>query len=83
MIDASETQAVREDAGDLLYGAPAIAAFLNVRTRQAYHLIEKAGLPSFKLGGKVCARRSTLAKWLVEQEAAGQPDPSGKGAGDE
>ncbi len=62
-----------EDTADLLYGVPAIAAYLNIRQRQAYHLIDKAGLPSFKLAGKVCARRGTLAKWLAEREAADQP----------
>ena len=61
--------------GDLLYGAPAIAAFLNVRARQAYHMIEKGGLPAFRIAGKVCARRSTLTTWLAEREAAARGNP--------
>lgn len=55
-------------SSDLLYGAPAIAAFLNVRQRQAYHLIDAAGLPTFKLAGKVCGRRSSILAWLGERE---------------
>ena len=58
--------------GDLLYGVPAIAEFLGVRVRQARHLCESGRLPTFKLGSqKICARRSTLWRWLAEQEANG------------
>lgn len=62
--------------GDLLYGVPAIAVFLNVRPRQAYHLIERARLPAFRLAGKVCARRSTLSAWLAECEQQAAPAPA-------
>ena len=55
------------DQGDLLYGAKAIAAYLGVRERQARHLIEH-GLPHFKLGAIVVARRGTLDAWLDELE---------------
>ena len=55
---------------DLLYGAPAIAEFLNMKQRQAYHLIDKCGLPAFKIAGKVCARKSTVTAWLAERESA-------------
>ncbi|WP_412048724.1 helix-turn-helix transcriptional regulator [Hoeflea sp. Naph1] len=56
--------------GDLLVGAPAIAKFLGVTQRQVYRLTYDGLVPHFKLGGSVSARRSTLAKWLAEQEAA-------------
>lgn len=55
---------------DLLLGASAIADYLGITRRQAYRLIYDDILPSFKLGGTVAARRSTLAKWLASQEAA-------------
>lgn len=55
--------------GDLLMGADAIAAFLGVTRRQTYHLAYGGILPTFKLGGTVVARRSTLTRWLAEQEA--------------
>lgn len=53
---------------DLLYGAPAIAQFLGLRLRMTYHLIEKGSIPSFKIGKKICSRRSSLSTWLDEQE---------------
>ena len=57
-------------ATDLLYGVPAIAAHLDMTQPQVYHLHNKGELPTFKIGGKVCARRSTLAKHFAAQEAA-------------
>lgn len=57
------------DTSDFLYGVPAIAAYLNLKPRQVYHLADGQGLPTFKLGGKTCARRSSLKTWLDEQEA--------------
>jgi hypothetical protein len=61
------------DETDLLYGVAQIADYLKMTTRQVYHLHDKASLPTFKLGGKVCARRSSLAKHFAAQEAAQQP----------
>ncbi|WP_454917297.1 helix-turn-helix transcriptional regulator [Xanthobacter sediminis] len=55
---------------DLLYGVPAIAEFLNLKPAAVYHLAAKGTLPTFKIGAKVCARRSTLTAWLADQEAA-------------
>ena len=57
-------------AGDLLIGAKAIGEALGITRRQVFHLIEKSLLPTFRLGASVAARRSTLMKWLTEQEAA-------------
>lgn len=59
-----------EISGDLLMGAPAIARFLGVSQRQVYRLVYDKIAPSFKLGGTVAARRSTLTAWLAEQERA-------------
>ena len=58
------------EAADLLYGVPAIAEYLELRPRVIHHMIDRIGLPTFKLGGKVCARRSTLMTWLAERDAA-------------
>ncbi|KQM91877.1 MULTISPECIES: hypothetical protein [unclassified Sphingomonas] len=55
---------------DLLYGVPAISEHLCMTQPQVYHLHNKGELPTFKIGGKVCARRSTLAKHFAAQEAA-------------
>ncbi|WP_417426253.1 helix-turn-helix transcriptional regulator [Hoeflea sp.] len=56
--------------GDLLLGAPAIARFLGLNSRQVYRLVYGDVIPVFKLGGSVSARRSSLRKWLADQEAA-------------
>ena len=58
------------DDPDLLYGVPAIASCLKMTERQVYHLVAKSELPTFKIGSKVCARRSSLREWLAEKEAA-------------
>ncbi len=61
-----------DDAGqsapaDLLYGVPAIAAFLGFREHQARHVIAEGRIPTFRMGSIICSRRSTLNAWLDEQ----------------
>lgn len=65
MNDVSQT-----DESDLLYGVDQIAEHLKMKRRQVYHLHDQGNLPTFKIGGKVCARRSTLAKHFEAQERA-------------
>ena len=60
-------------AEDLMTGADAIAAFMfgsasDTSRRRVYHAADKLGLPAFKLGGSLCARRSTILKWIEKQE---------------
>jgi hypothetical protein len=58
---------------DMLYGVPAIAEAFRWRPRQVYHLKDKHGLPTFKVGKTVCAKRSAIRAWIVsiaEREAA-------------
>jgi len=55
-------------AGDLLLGATAIATHLGINRRQTYRLIYGDHVPTFKLGGTVAARRSSLDKWLAQAE---------------
>lgn len=62
-------------ADDLMTGAPAIAEFMfgtdtETNRRRVYHAADKLGLPTFKLGGTVCARRSTILRWIEQQESA-------------
>ncbi len=64
---------------DLLVGAEAIAAYLygNQRhRRKIYHLAQTRRLPVFKLGSKLCARRSTLLAWIEGQETNSTSGPS-------
>ncbi|MER9422609.1 helix-turn-helix domain-containing protein [Mesorhizobium sp. M0317] len=56
--------------GDLLMGAAAIASALGITRRQAYKLIYAGDLPTFKLGGTVSARRSSILATLADREAA-------------
>ncbi|WP_432347886.1 helix-turn-helix domain-containing protein [Shinella yambaruensis] len=50
--------------------APAHARHLGLSARQIYRLVYNDDIPTFKLGGAVAARRSTLARWLTEKESA-------------
>ena len=57
---------------DILLGAAAIAAFLfgdAGARRKVYHLVETTKFPVFRLGARLCARRSALLLWIAEQEA--------------
>ena len=57
------------NSADLLHGVPAIAAFMGLEERQARHLADTTNIPTFKIGGRICARRSSLRAWLAECEA--------------
>ncbi|MBC7285486.1 MAG: hypothetical protein H5U12_29405 [Hoeflea sp.] len=58
---------------DLLHGADAIARFMfgdAKHRRKVYYLTGEAtkGLPHFKMGSVICARKSTILNWIAEQE---------------
>jgi hypothetical protein len=65
-------------ADDLLRSAEEIAVFLYGRsedpkeacanTRRIYHMKDKHGFPAFKMGGVLSARKSTILKWIEQQE---------------
>ncbi|MCM5691443.1 excisionase family DNA-binding protein [Sinorhizobium meliloti] len=57
-------------AADMLRGADAIATYMGLPRRSVYHAISRGHLPHFRIGETVCARKSTLLRWLGEQEAA-------------
>jgi hypothetical protein len=59
-------------ADDLLRGAEEIAQFIFGDPRQrrkVYHAAAMSRLPTFRLGAMLCARKSTLMKWIEEQES--------------
>ena len=58
-----------DDRADLLYGVPAIATYLGLTDKQVRHRAEAGDIPTFKIGGTVCARRSSLSAWLAQLEA--------------
>jgi hypothetical protein len=75
--EATSPQGVNNDvlslADDLLHGADEIARFIygsadEPNRRRVYYAAERHGLPIFKLGGVVSARKSTILKWIEMQE---------------
>lgn len=71
---------------DLLYGVKAIAEHLGLDEKTARHRVDRKVIPTFKMGGTVCARRSTLDGWLADLErtgAGGDHDGVDDEAGDE
>jgi hypothetical protein len=64
-------------AGDMLYGADAIATFLfgdRKHRRRVYNLVDGNGLPVFRIGVNICARKSVLLDWIAAQERGNGPD---------
>jgi hypothetical protein len=71
---ASCTAAAPGLGDDLLRGAEAIAEFLfgdRRERRKVYYLMGEARLqlPHFRLGTIICARKSTLVRWIEMHEA--------------
>lgn len=66
----------RDDlSGDLLYGAAAIARFLfgsEKDRRKVYGLADSAAIPTFKLNGVACGRRTSIASRILERERIGR-----------
>jgi hypothetical protein len=59
-------------ADDLLRGAEEIAEFIfgdSRQRRKVYHAAATSRLPTFRLGAMLCARKSTLLRWIAEQES--------------
>ncbi len=72
----SKTQITSEATlgDDLLRGADEIAKYIfgDVKhRRKVYYLTGEAtkGLPHFKIGSLICARKSTILNWIAGQEA--------------
>lgn len=59
MTTHTETQ-----QADLLWGAQTIARFLGLTKRQVYYALESGSLPIRKIGGRLCARRSSLLAFI-------------------
>ncbi len=57
-------------SGMLLHGMQAIADFLGVSRRVAYHMAGAKQIPTFKMGATVCADRALLAGYMQARAAA-------------
>jgi hypothetical protein len=53
-------------AGDLLYGADAIASFLGLSRRQAFHFLQRGHIPATKQGSIWVASKSRLKRHYQE-----------------
>lgn len=63
---------------DILHGAEPIRAFLGFEKRsQVYHYASNGTLPTFRIGTTICARKSTLLKWIEEQEQGSRTGTDG------
>jgi hypothetical protein len=65
----------RPITADLLYGAAAIAAHLEVKRSVVYHLAETERLPHWKEGAVLCALRSTLDQHFQMRQQTYVPPP--------
>lgn len=59
-----------DNVSDLLSGVAAIGEYLNIVPRRVYHLAAEHGLPTFKIGKTLCARKVSLDSWVRSKEAA-------------
>jgi hypothetical protein len=63
----SPAPAIGSLAGDILYGADAIAELMYGSKdcrRAIYNLIQSKSIPHFPIGTTVCARKSVLLAWI-------------------
>ncbi|WP_211103014.1 hypothetical protein [Azospirillum sp. B21] len=63
---------VKTIGNDVLPGAEKIAEFVYGTAedrRKVYHLAQTSKIPVFRMGALVCARKSTLLRWIADQEA--------------
>jgi hypothetical protein len=76
---------------DIICGATAIGRFITPAegarklsdkqlARKVFHLVATSRLPCFRLGSRICARRTILLAWIATQEArcageCGRPCP--------
>lgn len=77
--DRREKRAIPETPGapdsdeslDLMIGAERIAMFMfknPEETRQVYHIWKSHGLPAFKVGNALWARKKSIVNWIRERE---------------
>jgi hypothetical protein len=60
-----------KDGGDLVWGAPRIAAVICRNERQTYHMLENGTLPAKRVGNRwVASRRKLLAALTGDDGAA-------------
>jgi excisionase family DNA binding protein len=58
-----------KNGADEVWTVKELADRWRVHTSTIYRMMQKQGLPGFKVGGDHRFRRSSIEKWLEEQEA--------------
>lgn len=58
-----------KEGADLLYGVGPIATFLGMPEKPTRHRIDRRQIPTFKIGGTICATKSSLREWLADLAA--------------
>lgn len=61
---------------DLLFGRRAIADYLGVSLQNVRSLCGRPGFPAWREGKMLCARRSSISRWMVSREAARADRPA-------
>lgn len=62
---ARDAQTPMHAVSDIIYGQFAIQRYLDIPTPVLRDLIAKKHVPTFKIQGAVCARRSELNSWVA------------------
>ncbi len=53
---------------DVITGAKAIGAYTGLPVKRVFDLVASGGIPTFKIGRTVAARKSKLAAWMEALE---------------
>jgi hypothetical protein len=66
----AQSDPIRDDvhpsiSGDLIWGAPALAAELGISVRRAYYLLDRRLIPARQIGAIWCASRRQLRARLL------------------
>lgn len=70
--DVSEPSTDTQDmTPGLLRGIKQIAKYLELPAKQVERLHGSGDLPTFRIRSRICARKVTLDRWILEQERAG------------
>ena len=55
---------------EMIVGAKNIATVLGIPSRRVYEMADKGTIPVIKFGGSIAIRKTKLAAWIEELEAA-------------
>lgn len=56
---------------EMIVGAKNIGAAIGVPAKRIYEMVERGTIPVIRLGGGLAIRKTKLAEWIEQLEAAG------------